>query len=183
MYKVTAILPDLRNVLIPLIPKLLAANAASRDELIQVVSELAAEVQEGLSLVATYIRGAAYLETKEEIGKHFFEAETKLYRYHSEFKICQGIRRVRDRFTRMFDALPRSVEIGERQQIEMLLSELQLDESMILEEFGAFWPRVHELLQARPLTEAKAAIQAELTTINQKKQLIGTVANEILQTF
>jgi hypothetical protein len=40
----------------------------------------------------------------------------------------------------MFDALPRSVELGERQQVEMLLSELQLDESMILEEFGAFWP-------------------------------------------
>ncbi len=78
MYKVTAILPDLRNVLVQLIPKLIAANAASRDDLIQIVSELAGEVQEGLSLVATYIRGAAYLETKEEIGKHFFDAETKL---------------------------------------------------------------------------------------------------------
>jgi hypothetical protein len=95
MYKVTQIFPDLRNVLVTLIPKLLAANAASRDELIQIVSELAAEVQEGLSLVATYIRGAAYLETKEEVGKHFFEAEKTLYRYHSEFKICQGPQRTR----------------------------------------------------------------------------------------
>ncbi len=83
----------------------------------------------------------------------------------------------------MFDALPRSVELGEKQQVEMLLSELQLDESMILEEFGAFWPRVHEILQTRPLAEAKVAIQAELTSINEKKQLIGNVASEILQTF
>ena len=62
-------------------------------------------------------------------------------------------------------------------------SELQLDESMILEEFGAFWPRVHEVLQTRPLADAKAAIQSELTNINQKKRLIGDIANEILRTF
>ena len=183
MYKVTEILPSLRNLLVPVIPKLLATNATSRDELIEVVSEMTTEVQEGLALVATYIRGAAYLETKEEIGKHFFEAEKTLYRYHSEFKLCQGIRKIRDRFTRMFDAMPYSIELGERQKIESLFSELQLDENMILEEFGQFWPRIHDVLQTRSIADAKAAIQAELIDIDRKKKLIGDTAHEILRSF
>ena len=57
MYKVTEIFPNLRNLLLPVIPKLLAANAASRNELIQVVSEMTSEVQEGLALVATSLVG------------------------------------------------------------------------------------------------------------------------------
>jgi hypothetical protein len=162
---------------------LIAANAAARGDLIQAVSEMTAEVQEGLGLVATYIRGASYLDSKEEIGKHFFEAEKTLYRYHSEFKICRGVRQVSDRFKRMFDAMPKSVQVGERQQVEMLLSELQLDESMILEEFGAFWPRMHDVIQTKELPDVKAAIRAELANIEHKKKLIGDAANEILRTF
>ena len=183
MYKVTEIVPNLAKTLISVIPKLIAANAASRDELIRAVSDMTAEVQEGLGLVATYIRGASYLDSKEDIGKHFFEAEKTLYRYHSEFKICQGVRQIRDRFTRMFDAMPRAVQLGERQQVEMLLSELQLDESMILEEFGEFWPRIHAIIQTKELADVQVAIRSELATIQHKKKLIGDVANEILQTF
>ena len=83
----------------------------------------------------------------------------------------------------MFDALPRSVEFGEKNQIESLLSELQLDESMVLEEFGEFWPRIHHALQTQPIEDAKAIIQAELTNIEEKKRQIGNIAFEILKTF
>jgi hypothetical protein len=79
--------------------------------------------------------------------------------------------------------LPHSIEIGERTNIENLLSELQLDESMILEEFGEFWPRVHTVLQTQSLEEAKSAIQAELTSIEERKRLVGKIAHEILSTF
>ena len=69
MYNVTEIVPRLGSLLIPVIPKVIA-NAASRDELIDAVSEMTKEVQEGLGLVATFVREASYLETKDEMGKH-----------------------------------------------------------------------------------------------------------------
>ena len=183
MYKVTEIIPNLAKSLVSVIPKLIAANAASRADLIKAVTDMTSEVQEGLGLVATYIRGARYLASKEEIGKHFFEAEKTLYRYHSEFKICQGVREISDRFKRMFDAMPRSVQLGERQEVESLLFELQLDESMILEEFGAFWPHVHSIVQTKGLADVKEAIQSELAGIEEKKKLIGDAAKEVLGTF
>jgi hypothetical protein len=78
MYKVTEIAPRLGSLLIPVIPELVASNAASRHELIDAVSEMTKEVQEGLGLVATFVRRASYLETKDEMGKHFFQAEKEL---------------------------------------------------------------------------------------------------------
>ncbi|MDM0011981.1 hypothetical protein QTH87_05950 [Variovorax sp. J22P168] len=181
MYKVTDIFSELASLLVPLLGKAVDANAASRDEIVTVISDMASEVEEGLGLVATYIRGAAYLDSKQEIGKHFFEAEKTLYRYHSEFKICKGLRLLRDRFSRMFDAMPHSVQIGERKRIETLLSELQLDESLIVEEFGDFWRRIHAALEAQPLDEVKALIRAELESVQDKKRRIQESARTILQ--
>ncbi len=83
----------------------------------------------------------------------------------------------------MFDSLPHAISIGERQEIESLLSELQLDESMIMEEFGALWPRLHETIQTRSAGEAKEAIRSELAAIEEKKKRIGRLATEILTTF
>lgn len=183
MYTVTDLFVKLNNSLVSVIPKLIDANAASRNELVEVVSALAAEVQEGLGLVETYIRGALYLDTQQDLGRHFFEVEKSLYRYHSEFKICRGLRQIRDRFGRMFDAMPHSIALGERKQIELALSELQLEESMILEEFGNLWPRLHDVIQTRSVTDAKEFIKSELAEVDERKRRIGELAKGILNSF
>ena len=183
MEPISKLFSRFRDTVVKVIPKLIQANAASRDELIDVVSDLAGELQEGLGLAATYIRGARHLDSPEDLTKHFLQAEQALYRYHSEFKICKGLRKLRDRFNRMFDALPYSLEIGTRQQIEGLLFELERDENMILEEFKDFWPRIQATIAAGPIDVAKAAIDAEVSEVKRKSDHIGEIAREILSTF
>jgi hypothetical protein len=164
--------------------KLVKANGDARNEFITVISSLAAELEEGLTLVEIYLRGARHIETLPEASQYLLSAREKLRTFHSEFKICLGLRTLRDRLHRLFDALPASVDLGKKQEIDRLLYELSKDERMVFDEFDSLWTRVHNAVNsARSVQDLHPLIDDEVAHARRVKKAIADSAREVLDTF
>jgi hypothetical protein len=163
---------------------LIKANGDARNEFIAVVSSLAAELEEGLTLVEIYLRGARHIQTLPEASQYLLSAQEKLLKFHSEFKICLGLRTLRDRLNRLFDALPAAVELGQKQEIDRLLYELGKDERMVLDEFQMLWTRVSNAVNsAQSVPDLFPLIDAEVAHARQVKKVIADSAREALDNF
>jgi hypothetical protein len=179
----TELFQQFKKCSVDIIPNTIRANAASRDEMIDVISDLAAELQEGLDLVSIYLRGAKNIDDANELRQHLQKAQSDLLRFHSEFKICRGLRKIHDRFNRLFDSLPYSIDLGQRQEIESLLYDLQQDERLVIEEFGSLWHQCYTALGSKSIEDIHRMIDDELTKTAEKKRRIGEIARNILQSF
>jgi len=163
------------------IPSLIKANATSRDEIIEVVSDLAAELQDGLNLASIYLRGARNIDNVGELGTYVAQAENALFKYHSEFKICKGLRKLRDRFNRIFDLLPHSITVGQRDEVNNLLREMELDERLIMDELRDLWPPLQQAATGNdPVAAVRSTINQQLQAVTAKRDKIGKIANKII---
>lgn len=79
---------EVGKLLVKVVPDLPKLNNQARDDFIDAISDLAAELQEGLTLVEIYLKGIQRLDDPAEIQKQLLGAQTNLLKYHSEFKIC-----------------------------------------------------------------------------------------------
>ena len=179
----TELFQQFKQCSVDIIPNMIRANATSRDEMIDVISDLAAELQEGLDLVSIYLRGAKNIDDANELRQHLQKAQSDLLRFHSEFKICRGLRKIRDRFHRLFDSLPYSINLGQRQEIESLLYDLQQDERLVIEEFSSLWHQCYTALGSKSIEDIHQMIDDELAKTAEKKRRIGEIARNILQSF
>lgn len=166
------------------VPKLIKANAVSRDEIIDVISDLAAELQDGLNLLAIYLKGAKYIDDLPSLETYIGGAQNALFKYHSEFKICRGLRKLKDRFKRAFDAVPASVSVGQKQEVEDLLNEMEIDERLIMDELRDLWPRLQKVSsQDDAVTAIRTVIDRELDAIAKKQKMIGEIARKIIDSI
>jgi len=133
------------------IPSLVELNAAQRQETRDAVGGVADELHRGLDLVAQRIEGAKIIASskrrgaKKELVRYLLESEGQLVSAFSEFKICRGLREKRDHFQQLFHPARRSVRIQNMATVTHLLSELESDERLIIDEVG---PLLMELRKA-----------------------------------
>ncbi len=166
------------------VPGMVKANGDARNEIITVVSNLAAELQEGMALVALYLRGTRRIESLPEACDHLLACEEKLIKYHSEFKICLGLRMLGDRFHRLLDTLPAAVQMGKRGEIDALLYELGKSEALIIHEFSTLWSRIDDTVKsATTVEDLHPLIDAEVAHAERMSRDIGEKARQILATI
>jgi hypothetical protein len=172
------------KLLLKVIPNLPQLNSTARNEFIDTISDLATELQEGLSLVEIYLKGIRYLDDPEEIQMQLSKTQEKLLKYYSEFKICKGLRKLRDRFDRLFDALPMAIKIGSKEEIETLLYELSKDERMIIDEFSSLWNRVsYSPVNPHALPELHKILDEEIRHAKETRLKLSDRARELLDKF
>ena len=166
------------------IPKLVAANAKSRDEIIDVVSGLAEELQAGLDLAVFYLRRAKRIDDTDDLRRHIDEAQGELLKYCGEFKICLGLRKLRDRFNRLLDPLPASISIGQKSEVQSLLTDMENDEVLIIHELRDIWPKLQTAAAGHePIANTRSEIDNEIRSLRSRSKEIGEIANSIIDSM
>lgn len=159
------------------IPNLVKINQEARQRIRDAVGTVADELIRGLSLVESRIAGGKVLARSHENGANAslqaYMAETngKLYDAFAEFKICRGLREIRDDFARPFAVARAAVKIGNINKIDELLSLLEQDERLIGNEVG---PLIHNLTEAAARSNAdflKTADEALLLIAKRRARL------------
>jgi len=147
---------------------------------------VADELIRGLQLVAQRIRGAETIvrttapgnDRDRELRQYLNESESKLSEAFSEFKICRGLRSTRAQFTEMFGSAKFATSIGTGETIERLLSELESDERMIIDEVG---PMLQDLRNHVSAAENKfyAAAAKHIVDLSRRENRVRHLAREV----
>jgi hypothetical protein len=136
---ITAIFKELADFVL-LLPKLVKINAENRQQIRDAVGIVADELIRGLSLVQSRIEGAKIIarssspDAQSLLQTYMAETTSKLANAFSEFKICRGLRETRDQFVRPFDLAKASVRVKSIAEIDRLLTELESDERLIIDD-------------------------------------------------
>jgi hypothetical protein len=123
-------------------PKL---DRAQRQEIRDVIGQLADELDRALTLTEAYLAGARNSRDAADMAAYFREAPNKLMQGFNEYKICGGLYALEDRFQRAFDPARLSVSAGNLQQFRRLISSLGYGERMIIDDLDDLMIRLRSL--------------------------------------
>ncbi|MFN6538309.1 MAG: hypothetical protein RM021_018440 [Nostoc sp. EkiNYC01] len=169
------------------LPKIVQKNQELRDEIRKVVNTIAQELHDGLELVELRIKGGRYIKDPERLQEYLLSSREKMIKDFSEFKICAGIRDLRDRFDRVFDPIRFAVELENVNAVKELLYELEKDERLIMDETGELWWKLDEAAQSVGTAEEREAlynlINEQVKLLHQKKANVTATARSIIDTL
>jgi hypothetical protein len=166
-----------------MVPKLVKLNSKQRQEIRDVVGELADELDRGLQLVKFRVDGAIRIATSSssppgELDAYLAESEVKLSNSFSEFKICRGIREKRDHFAQLFHPAKASIRTENIGKVERLLGELERDERLIYDEVGPLLNDLRVAARADATCFPEAAENC-LSKIAKRQKQIKKLARKI----
>lgn len=108
-------------------------NKEQREEIRNVVGELADELDRSIRLTQFYLEGIKNLKNKDEIIEYLRDGSNKLLHSYSEYKVCAGLYSLHDRFDQIFDSVKLSVSVGNIDKIHNLIDSLSNGERMIID--------------------------------------------------
>jgi hypothetical protein len=111
-----------------------SANAASRQEIIDVVGKLSDELDRALSLTDSYLIGAKYSIDDNELSRYLADVDGTLMRSYHEHHVCAALYHLADKFGQIFDPTKFSVDITNFKEIPRLIDELQNGEQVVLDD-------------------------------------------------
>ena len=166
---------------IGIIPTLVKVNRELRAEIRDVVGTIADELQRGLDLAILYLRGAKNIKDEAELRDYLNSAQQKLLDYHSEFKICRGLRDLRARFNELFDPTKHAIEWGNKGEVISLIYELEKDERLVMDELSGLWQNLNTALsQANGRESLHRAIDESIASLEVKKNKIRESARKVI---
>ena len=165
------------------LPKLAKLNRDNRKILRDAVGTVADELQRGLGLVKLRIEGAKVIarsadrSARKNLQQYMLETEAKLFEAFSAFKICQGLRDVRDRVKSPFDSLAGAIAIQHIGRVKAVMLELESDERMIIDEAG---PLLNSLSVAAkgPLDQFGTEADKVIRQLERRASKIKTLAKQ-----
>lgn len=169
---------------IGIVPTLVKSNRALRTEIRDIVGSIADELERGIDLVILYLKGAKNITNKAEFRKYLVSGREKLFELHSEFKICRGLRELRDRFKQWFDPTKHAISWGNQKEVIGLIREMEVDERLIIDELGDFWPKLDKAIQGLNRSNDKwkllRLIDEEIESLEVKKKKIKRTARQVI---
>lgn len=114
-----------------------SVNAASRKEIIDVVGNLADELDRALAAGESYLTGARYSIDDAELIRYLDNAESTLMRSFMEHHVCAGLYHLADRMTQIFDPLKLCIDVRHYGEVINLIDRLRNGERSILDDLDA----------------------------------------------
>lgn len=111
-----------------------STNAASRQEIRDVVGQLADELDRALILADSYLIGVRYSKDDQELVQYLQNASGKLMNSFYEHHICAGLYHLADKFNQIFDPTRFSISIGSYHEIPELINHLKNGERAVLDD-------------------------------------------------
>lgn len=119
-------------------PKL---NRSSRAEIRDAVGKLADQLDASVVMVQAYLQNSRTFSNDRDLVQHLRQARSKLLQTYHEFRICQGLYEIRDRFAQVFDPVRASVSVGHGRRIRSLIDSLTAGERGIIDDLKALFGR------------------------------------------
>jgi hypothetical protein len=121
-----------------------SANAASRQEIRDVLGKLGDELERALSLTDSYLVGAKFSVDDSELARYLADVDGKLMNSYHEHHICAGLYHLADKFEQVFDPTKFAVSISSFTQIPKLIRELKDGEQVVLDDLGDIADKLRE---------------------------------------
>jgi len=168
------------------LPKLAKLNSDARQQIRDAAGTVADELIRGLQLVAQRIRGAETIvrtttpgkDRERELRQYLDDSESKLFGAFSEFKICRSLRATRAQFKEMFGLPKFATDIGTGETIQRLLSELESDERMIIDEVGPVLRDLRNYVGA-PEKKFYGAAARHIEDLSRRENRLRRLAREV----
>lgn len=121
-----------------------STNAAGRQEIRDVVGQLADELDRALVLSDSYLVGVRYSRDDQDLIQYLQTASSKLLTSYHEHHVCAGLYQLADKFRQVFDPIRFSVSISSHQEIPALIGQLKNGERAILDDLDEIVAQLQE---------------------------------------
>lgn len=162
-----------------------STNAASRQEIRDVVGKLGDELDRALSLTDSYLIGAKYSINDSELSRYLANVDGKLMGSYYEHHICAGLYHLADKFEQLFDPTRFSVSIAAFHDVPKLINELRNGEQVVLDDLRNIADKLREYstdLYANRMTRSQAldAVEYHREEVARYRRAIKVKRREVL---
>jgi hypothetical protein len=173
--------------LIVAIPKLISKNKELREEIRSVIGELVDELAGGLELVAHRLKAARRISDTSALTSYLSESRQKLYQSFSEFRVCEDIRNLEDRFNQIFDPTRTAVELGHASEVRTLISNLENHERLIFDMIDSTFTAIDSAVTSPATAQDRnlldKLIHDAIADCDRKRDEIKAIARQIIDSM
>lgn len=113
-----------------------ATNAACRQDIRDVVGQLADELDRALGLADAYLVGIRFSKDDAEMASYLQSVSSKLMNNFYENHVCAGLYSLADKFEQVFNPTRFSVSIGSKSEIKDLIQHLKDGERAVIDDLN-----------------------------------------------
>jgi len=111
-----------------------STNAACRQDIRDIVGQLADELDRALVLADSYLLGVRFSKDDQELGIYLQSASSKMMSNFYENHVCAGLYHLADKFEQVFNPTRFSVSVQSYREIPDLIASLKNGERAILDD-------------------------------------------------
>lgn len=145
-----------------------STNAACRQDIRDVVGQLADELDRALVLTDSYLTGARFSKDDQELILYLQSANSKLMSNLYENHVCAGLYHLADKFEQVFQPTRFSVSLQSRSEIPELIRHLKNGERAVLDDLD-------EMIQQLQAYSYKLQAVAPLDTKTVKDEITQAI--------
>ncbi len=132
-----------------------SANASSREDIRNVIGQLADELDRALMLADSYLMGVQYSRDDQDLVQYLQSVNGKLMGSFQEHHVCAGLYQLADKFGQVFDPTRFSIAISKYSEIPALINHLKSGERAVLDELDDITQALQQLaMQLKQATPA-----------------------------
>jgi hypothetical protein len=160
------------------IPAAVNLNKREREDFRNTIAGFKDELDKGLTLVIHRIKGGINIAESGEKGRkqklidYHNDTPMKLMETFSEFKICQGLRNKRDHLEQLLNPAKFAIRVSKTSEVKGLLSALQSDEYVILEEVSDAMTELDTAARKKPLKDYVVTAERHVENIRKRQKQI-----------
>ncbi|NQV14281.1 hypothetical protein HQ531_02400 [bacterium] len=164
-------------------------NRDQRSEIRKAVGELADELDRALRIAQFYLEGVKNIKDPIDISSYLRNGQGTLMDTYNEYKVCDGLYELHDRFDQIFDPVKLSVSIGKIKNIHQLIHNLSVGERFIIDDLDSLLDTMLDLAnelsnaniddQADIVKKIKTTLKLEISEIGDHRKSIKRAMREI----
>jgi DNA mismatch repair ATPase MutS len=168
-------------------------NATNRQEICEVVGQIADELDRALVLADSYLVGARYSRDNQELIQYLQNAHGKLMSSFYEHQVCAGLYHLADKFAQVFDPTRYAISIASYHQIPELINHLKNGERAVLDDLDEVVRQLQDqayLLSTAAIDQSEAikndifnALQTHRRELEKHRKKIKTLRRKIVDTL